>query len=427
MRSVFWFCLVLLAALLSGCAGSSVSTGGTFVGISITPNPIHIRPGDKTQLTAVVNGPSAPITWKVNSANGGSITQGGIYTAPIASGSYEVQVALTSDPSKFAKATAAVDSGYVVAITPASSSSTKLFAPFGGTIKFSATVTGSSSNSVTWSTNYGTIGADGKFTAPGVAGTATVTATSVADTGKSTTVTVYVVPAVQIAGDTTPKTTIPLGYYNFSALVNGVVASTSVNWSASSGTVDTNGKWVADGTFNGQVTITATSKSDPTKSDSTTVTVVPNMNVRFSFLNKGDVVLALRPDMAPNTSANLVSLANAKFYDGIYVHRYQAGFVVQWGDPLTKTLPLTDPSIGTGGPGYTINFEANSLLHKHYSLGMARSSGMNSAGSQIYVCLDDQPSLDGQYVVFGSVLSGTSIVDALRVGDKITTATTELP
>ncbi|MBI1333382.1 MAG: hypothetical protein GC165_10945 [Armatimonadetes bacterium] len=427
MRSLFWAFFCLLALCVLGCAGGGVSVGsGTVNALSINPNPVHLKPKEKIQLTAILNGGTAPITWTVNTANGGTISQEGIYTAPAASGSYEIQVALTSDPSKLGKTTAIIDSGYTVSITPSSSSSTKVYAAFGGTLQLTAKVTGASTDAVTWSTTNGAVDANGLFTAPTSAGTAVVTATSVADPGKSSTVTIDVVPPVSIENDNASNTTIPMGYFKYKALVTGVESS-DVDWTATSGTIDTTGKWTADASYLGNVTITATSKTDSSKSDSVTVNVVSNLNVRFSFLNQGDVVFALRPDKAPNTCANLVSLANAKFYDGIYVHRYEAGFVVQWGDPLTKTLPLTDPSIGTGGPGYTIDFEANDLLHLKYALGMARSSGLNTAGSQIYVCLDDLPSLDGNYVVFGSVASGTSVVDVLRVGDKITTARTEAP
>lgn len=425
MRSLFWVFFSLLAVCLLGCAGSGVTNGsGTVNSITITPNPIQIKPNEKIQLTAVPNGGSAPITWAVNTVNGGTITQGGVYTAPSASGTYEVQVSLTSDPTKFGKASAVIDSGYVVSVTAPTAS--QQFVPFNGTLQLTAKVQGASSNNVTWSTDVGSIDSNGLFTATGTAGDAIVRAVSSADPGKSATITLHIVPPVQIVNGADPKLAIPLCYYNFSALVNGI-ASSNVDWTATSGAITAAGKWTADSSFNGTVAITATSKADASKSATTTVTVVPNLNVRFSFLGLGDVVLALRPDKAPNTCANLVSLANAKFYDGILVHRYEAGFVVQWGDPLTLTKPLSDPSIGTGGPGYTIDFEANDLLHLKYALGMARSSGLNSAGSQIYVCLDDLPSLDGNYVVFGSVSSGTSVIDALKKGDKITTARAELP
>ena len=427
MRSflIGFFCLVV--GLMAGCGGSgSAGNTGTVNSVSITPNPIHLRPTEKIQLTALLDGGTAPISWGVNTLNGGTVTQGGMYTAPIKSGTYEVQVALTANPAKFGKANAVVDSGYVVSISSATSVSGPFFAAFNGTLQMSAKVTGASSNDVTWTTNNGSISPSGLLTAPGTAGTATITATSTSDPGKSVTVSVAIVPPVAIVNGSSVKLALPSSRFDFSAKVVGVV-SPDIDWSADTGSITTAGVWKADSSFTGTATITATSKTDNSKFDSTTVTVAPNLNVRYSFLNQGDMVLALRPDKAPNTCANLVSLVNEKFYDGILVHRYEAGVVVQWGDPFTKTKPLTDPSIGTGGPGYTIPFEANSLLNKQYSLGMARGSALDSAGSQIYICLTDQPSFDGNYVIFGSVFTGTSVVDALRKGDKITSATVELP
>ena len=424
MRSLWWILVSVVMLCLVGCGGSgATTTSGTVNKVTISPSPFSVKPGDHIQLTAVLDGGTAPITWQVNTPNGGSINQAGIYTAPMTSGSYEVQVSLTSDPSKFGKATAKVDSGYVVSITAPGG---VVNVPYDGTLQLTAKVQGASSNDVTWTTTYGSISSTGLFTAPSTSGDAIVKAVSVTDPGKSTILTLHVVPPIAIVNASDVRTTIPKGYYDFKAMVNGV-ASNNVDWTATSGTISTAGHWIADDTFNGSVTVTATSKVDNTKSATATVTVVPNMNVRFTFQTLGDIVFALRPDKAPNTSANLVSLANAKFYDGILVHRYEVGFVVQWGDPLTKTLPLTDPSIGTGGPGYTIPFETNDLKHLHYSLAMARGGGMDTAGSQIYVCLADQPTLDGNYCVFGSVLSGTSVVDALRKGDKVVSARAELP
>ena len=417
----------LLGCLILGCGGSnSGGNSGPVTGVSISPNPIHLKPTETIQLTAILNGGTAPVTWAVNTPNGGTISQAGVYSAPLASGTYEVQVALTSDPSKFGKSNAIVDSGYFVNVGTAGSPLGPFFVPFNGTLQLEAKVTGSSSNAVTWTTDLGSISSTGLLTAPGTAGTANVKATSVADPGKSVTIAVGVVPPVVIVNGSATKLALPLSRFTFTAKVNGVVSS-NVDWTADTGTITAAGVWTADSSFTGTATITATNKADNSKLDTTTVTVAPNLNVRFSFLTQGDVVLALRPDKAPNTCANLVSLANEKFYDGIFVHRFDAGSVVQWGDPLTKTKPLTDPSIGTGGPGYTINFEPNDLLNVKYSLGMARASGLNTAGSQIYVNLADNAGFDGSYVVFGSVFAGTSVVDALRKGDKITSATVELP
>ena len=142
------------------------------------------------------------------------------------------------------------------------------------------------------------------------------------------------------------------------------------------------------------------------------------------WLRRTIAATRLDPAQAPITSANFVTLVNKGFYDGIKFHRYVAGFVIQGGDPQTKTLPIDDPAIGTGGPGDTIPFEANSLLHLKYSLAMASTGVMVGGGSQFYICLEDQPTLDGKYAVFGTTTSGQAIVDALRVGDTILSAIT---
>lgn len=407
------------------CGGSSaVVGGGTVNTLKILPNPVPLKPTESVQLTAVLDGGSEPITWAVNTPNGGTITQGGVYKAPASSGTYEVQVSLTSNPAKLAKANVVVDSTFTVTIEPPTE--TQNYAPYAGVIDLGAKVNGAPSNAVTWSSNDVSIDANGQFTAPSVPGDLTIKATSVSDPGKSASMVFHVVAPIQIQGLPNPALVIPQSYIEFSALKSGVLGT--VNWSATSGTITAGGKWTADSSFNGTVDITAQATVlGQSRSQTVSVTVVPNLNVRFTFQNQGDVLFALRPDKAPNTCANLVSLASKKFYDGIFVHRYEAGLVVQWGDPLTKTLPLDNPSIGTGGPGYTIPFEANDLLNVTYSLGMARSSGLNTGGSQIYVNLGNNTGFDGSYVVFGSVFSGTGIVDALRKGDKITSATVELP
>jgi peptidylprolyl isomerase len=256
--------------------------------------------------------------------------------------------------------------------------------------------------------------------------TDTITATSTADHSKTQTFIVTVAPPIEIVDSTSARYALPQSRQTFQAKIAGVVVTSGVNWTASSGTISAAGVWTGDASTLGTVNITGTLASDSTKSASTQINVQANLNVRFRFSTAGDIVFALRPDKAPRHCANLVSLVNERFYEGIKLHRREENFVVQWGCPLTKTLPLTDPNIGTGGPGYTINFEANDLKHVKYSLGMARSSSLDSAGSQIYVCLDILNSLDGNYVVFGDVIQGQSAVDAIAVGDTITSATVEL-
>lgn len=130
----------------------------------------------------------------------------------------------------------------------------------------------------------------------------------------------------------------------------------------------------------------------------------------------GSIVLELYPDVAPNTVANFEKLANSNFYDGLTFHRVVPGFVVQGGDPNGN---------GTGGPGYKIKAEFNERKHLTGTLAMARSQDPNSAGSQFYICLAPQPSLDRNYTVFGQVTSGQDLVNNIRIGDKMKTVRVE--
>lgn len=132
--------------------------------------------------------------------------------------------------------------------------------------------------------------------------------------------------------------------------------------------------------------------------------------------NKGKIVFQLFPNKAPKTVANFVKLANSGFFNGIKWHRVEPGFVIQGGDPLSKD---GDPgNDGLGGPGYTIPAEINDVPHLRGTVAMAHNSvDINSAGSQFYICLTDQPRLNGQYTVFGQVSEGMDVVDQIRVGD----------
>jgi len=133
----------------------------------------------------------------------------------------------------------------------------------------------------------------------------------------------------------------------------------------------------------------------------------------------GEIVLEFWPAEAPRHVENFVKLANQKFYDGQRVHRVEPNFVVQFGDPQSRTLPLNDPRMGSGGPGYTIKAEFNKRPFERGVLGMARTSDPHSAGSQVYIMLGPAPSLNGQYTAFGRVASGMGVVDQIKVGDRI--------
>jgi cyclophilin family peptidyl-prolyl cis-trans isomerase len=135
--------------------------------------------------------------------------------------------------------------------------------------------------------------------------------------------------------------------------------------------------------------------------------------------DKGDFTLEFWPQDAPNHVKNFLDLARKGFYDGQRVHRVEPNFVVQFGDPQSKTLAMDHPKMGSGGPGYTVKAEFNKRPFERGVLGMARTRDPDSAGSQVYVMLGAAPHLNGQYTAFGRVASGMDVVDKIRVGDRI--------
>ena len=135
----------------------------------------------------------------------------------------------------------------------------------------------------------------------------------------------------------------------------------------------------------------------------------------------GEIRIEFYADDAPKTVENFVKLAKDGFYDGTTFHRVEPTFVIQGGDPLSKTLPQGDPKLGTGDPGYKIKAEFNKQKHDRGAVAMARSQHPDSAGSQFYICYGNTPHLDGSYTVFGKVTSGMEHVDRIKQGDKMKT------
>src|SRR5262245_28506823 len=133
----------------------------------------------------------------------------------------------------------------------------------------------------------------------------------------------------------------------------------------------------------------------------------------------GDIAIELWRDVAPGHVKNFIELTRKGFYDGQRIHRVEPGFVVQFGDPQSKTLPMTDPRMGTGGPGYTIKAEFNKRPFDRGVLGMARTNDPDSAGSQVYLMLGPAHFLNNQYTAFGRVTKGMDVVDKIKVGDRI--------
>jgi len=125
----------------------------------------------------------------------------------------------------------------------------------------------------------------------------------------------------------------------------------------------------------------------------------------------GNIELKFFPDVAPNHVNNFIELAKKGFYDGTTFHRVIPGFMIQGGDPNSKSPDRSQH--GMGGPGYSIKAEFNAKPHKRGTLSMARSANPDSGGSQFFICVVDAFSLDRQYTVFGEVVSGMDVVDKI--------------
>jgi peptidyl-prolyl cis-trans isomerase B (cyclophilin B) len=125
----------------------------------------------------------------------------------------------------------------------------------------------------------------------------------------------------------------------------------------------------------------------------------------------GDITLKFFPEEAPNHVNSFMELANDGFYNGTTFHRVVPGFVIQGGDPNTKSEDRSKH--GLGGPGYTLKAEFSKIPHKRGILSMARAADPDSAGSQFFICVADAPFLDEQYTVFGEVTEGMDVVDKI--------------
>ena len=126
-------------------------------------------------------------------------------------------------------------------------------------------------------------------------------------------------------------------------------------------------------------------------------------------LDNGDVVIKLRPDLAPGHVARITELAKDGFYDGVVFHRVIDGFMAQGGDPTGTGMHGSDkPNLAQ---------EFSSEPHTRGTCSMARSQDPNSANSQFFICFANAEFLDGQYTVWGHVTSGMDHVDALPKGE----------
>ncbi len=125
----------------------------------------------------------------------------------------------------------------------------------------------------------------------------------------------------------------------------------------------------------------------------------------------GDITLKFFPDIAPNHVSNFIELAKSGFYNGTTFHRVIPNFMIQGGDPNSKSPDRSKH--GTGGPGYQLKAEFSAKPHKRGIVSMARAAHPDSAGSQFFICVADAASLDNKYTVFGEVVTGMDVADKI--------------
>jgi len=142
------------------------------------------------------------------------------------------------------------------------------------------------------------------------------------------------------------------------------------------------------------------------------MTIDPKKAYRVKIeTNRGEIELDFYPQYAPKTVNNFVFLAREGFYDGVTFHRVIPDFVIQGGDPT---------GTGRGGPGYRFEDEVagNPLKHERGVMSMA-NAGPGTNGSQFFITHSPQPHLNGKHTVFGKVVHGLDVVDAIQQGDRM--------
>jgi Galactose oxidase, central domain len=330
--------------IATSVADTSKSGSATIkVPVAVTvnpPAPTVLLGAMQTFMATVAGTNNMAVTWTVQEgAAGGSITTAGVYTAPQVAGTYHVIATSVVDATQSATATITVPPVTVMVSPPTPT----VF--LGAMQTFVATVT-ATNTAVTWTVQEGAAGGSittaGVYTAPQVAGTYHVIATSVADTTKSATATITV-PPVAVSISPTTDTLGPSGMRTFLATVTGA-SNTSVTWSitegAAGGTVGVTGNYTAP-TAQGTFHVVATSAADATKSATATVTVVPS-----GFLPTGSMTT---PRLAH--TATLLNTGKALVAGGINSYTF-----VRNPPPPSRTLcfPVTtaqadifDPAVGT--------------------------------------------------------------------------------
>ena len=276
----------LFASLFAAACGGTAPPAGQSVDVQTAPADADVVPGGTLQFSAQVSGTlETSVTWEVEEAGGGTIDATGLYTAPAVEGTFHVRassvVASVPKGRSVVRVKRRTPEPVVgVEVTPGA-----VNVPVGGSATFAAAVTGAANLAVTWSVQEGSacgsVSSAGVYSAPGIASTCHVVATSAADSTKSgsATVTVTATPVVTVSVSPASPSVVAGGTVTFVAIVSGTTAgqSTAVTWSvpAGAGSIGaTSGVYVAPATP-GTYVVTATSAAAPARSGTATVTITP--------------------------------------------------------------------------------------------------------------------------------------------------------
>ena len=222
-----------------------------------------------------------------------------------------------------------------------------------------------------------------------------------------------------------------------SFILGGCTTSANVSQSSSS----------SDNLANSQSQLAIANNKNSNKNMSKNLPQLEGMAKVELQVNGSPIIIEINGTEAPTTAGNFVDLVAQGVYDGLVFHRVIPGFVAQGGDPQGKdpnfagtlgTGGYTDPETGTerripleiklegeNKPTYSkakLSGRSVVLKHDRGAIAMARSAMPDSASSQFYIALEDLPSLDGDYAVFGKVVEGMDVVDGIKQGDRIGTA-----
>jgi hypothetical protein len=340
--------LVFLLLLSLGCGGGGSGTGGLPGGItvSILPGSDTLFQGCSAIFRANVAGSAnQAVTW---SAVGGVITQSGVYRAPSSTGSFKVRAISQADPTKLAEANISVipATGIIVTVTPASPT----VAP-GGTQQFTADVVGTAPG-VTWYAANGSITSGGLYTAPSVGGADTVIARSTSNPAATGRVDITVgTGGVQVTITPLNPSLCIRETVQMSAQVSNAT-NTSVNWSATGGTIDASGLYTAPSAA-GNYDIRATSVQDPTKFAVTQVEVKPiiiTVTPQSLLVAADDVVKFSAVVTGPsNTAVTWSASAGSISQNGYYIAPSSVGTytvtATSVSDPLVSTTALVEVAV----------------------------------------------------------------------------------